>query len=227
MALTGAIAALAACRGGGANPGTVTIPVIKPTTPPEVCLNDEYPAEAPQFGDNTSVPYTTVDVPAPAGGTAQLKYFDREVGTGPAPALDSVVQVHYTGWLPGECIFDHSRGDPEPAQFTLSQVITGWSEGIRTMKVGGKRRLEIPPELAYGPVGVPPVIGPNATLIFEVELVGLLTPPEATATTSVILTATAQIVDATATARAVTATAQATPATATATSQATATVSPN
>jgi peptidylprolyl isomerase len=204
-----------ACRGGGADPGTVTIPVIRPTTPPGACLNSGYPADAPQFGDNASFAYQEREIGA-ANKTVKLKTFDHVTGTGPAPAADSVVRVQYTGWLEANCIFDHTRGG-EPAEFPLSAVIRGWQEGISTMKVGGKRRLEIPPELAYGPLGAAPVIPPSATLFFEVELVGILTPAEATATVGVIITSTAQALDATATARAATATAQAAPETATAT----------
>jgi hypothetical protein len=208
------MAALAACRGGGAAPrGTVTIPVIVPTVPSRVCQNTGYPADAPQFGDNASFAYREVAVPLGRGASGTLRYFDHIEGAGPSPAADAVVQVNYTGWLNKDCIFDTTYTDGEAVQFPLNGVIPGWRDGIATMKVGGKRRLEIPPELAYGPVGVPPVIPPNTTLIFEVELLGTLTPPEATATMSVEATATATVREATATARAATATAQAAPGT--------------
>ncbi len=211
IASAGLASLVAACRGGGSNPGTVTIPIIVPTTPPGVCLNASYPEDQPQFGVDSSFAYTKT-----ASG---LEYFDHLVGEGPATSADSTVLVHYTGWLSAACIFDHNRSDEGAAEFAITEVIPGWTEGLSTMKVDGKRRLKIPPGLAYGPIGVPPVIPPNTTLIFEVELVGLLTPIEATATTTAILTATATARDATATALAATATAQATPATATATAQ--------
>ncbi len=216
IAISAAVAAVAACRGGGSAPkGTVTIPTIIPTTPARNCQNSIYPETAPQFGDNASVAYKVMDVPVSADKTVKLKYFDRVEGTGAAPAADSVLQVNYTGWLNKDCIFDSSFITGAPVDLSITQLIRGWSQGLGSMKVGGKRRLEIPPELAYGPVGIPPVIPGNATLIFEVELVGLLTPPEATATVSAIITATTEAFNATATAQAATATARATPVTVT------------
>lgn len=107
-----------------------------------------------------------------------LKYQDEVVGTGPEPKSGQKVSVHYTGWLddggkPGKK-FDSSRDRGQPFAFTLGagQVIAGWDAGVATMKTGGKRRLVIPPEQGYGPRGAGGVIPPNATLIFDVELLG-------------------------------------------------------
>ncbi|GJD96570.1 FKBP-type peptidyl-prolyl cis-trans isomerase [Methylobacterium iners] len=107
-----------------------------------------------------------------------LKYQDEVVGTGPAPQAGQKVNVHYTGWLdeggkPGKK-FDSSRDRGQPFTFTLGagQVIAGWDTGVATMKVGGKRRLVIPPDQGYGARGAGGVIPPNATLIFDVELLG-------------------------------------------------------
>ena len=103
-----------------------------------------------------------------------LKYIVIEEGTGPSPERGQVVQVHYTGWLTSGQKFDSSRDRGEPIAFPLGQgrVIPGWDEGIDSLHVGGKARLIIPPELAYGAAGRPP-IPPNSTLIFDVELMGI------------------------------------------------------
>jgi peptidylprolyl isomerase len=108
-----------------------------------------------------------------------VKYTDEVVGTGPQPTAGQTVTVHYTGWLddngkPGRK-FDSSRDRGQPFSFTIGagQVIAGWDQGVATMHVGGKRTLIIPPESGYGSRGAGGVIPPNATLIFDVELLGV------------------------------------------------------
>jgi len=105
-----------------------------------------------------------------------LKITDTKVGTGAAPKPGQICVMHYTGWLyeggaKGKK-FDSSVDRGQPFEFPLGrrQVISGWDEGVATMKVGGKRTLIIPPELGYGARGAGGVIPPNATLIFDVEL---------------------------------------------------------
>lgn len=100
-----------------------------------------------------------------------LRFIDRIVGSGPSPNPEGSVVVHYDGFLEDGTKFDSSRDRGQPAQFALNQVIPGFSEGLKTMKVGGKRTLFIPSNLGYGAAGSPPVIPANANLRFELELV--------------------------------------------------------
>ena len=104
-----------------------------------------------------------------------LQYWDIKVGLGPFAKAGDHVKVHYTGWLTTGKKFDSSVDAHQPYEFTLGQgeVIKGWDEGVAGMKVGGKRQLRIPPELAYGAAGHPPQIPENATLIFDVQLLAV------------------------------------------------------
>ena len=101
-----------------------------------------------------------------------LIFKELRAGTGVSPKATDQVKVHYHGSLIDGTVFDSSVERGEPITFALDQVVKGWSEGLQMMKVGGKAELTIPPELAYGPGGREG-IPPNATLIFEVELLGI------------------------------------------------------
>jgi peptidylprolyl isomerase len=108
-----------------------------------------------------------------------LKYIDLKVGTGASPRTGQTCVMHYTGWLYENgkkgAKFDSSvdRGEPFEFKIGMGQVIAGWDEGVATMKVGGKRTLIIPPALGYGARGAGGVIPPNATLLFDVELLAV------------------------------------------------------
>jgi len=124
----------------------------------------------------TAAPAAAQHVTTTASG---LGIIDTKVGTGPMPKTGQTVVVHYTGWLYANGArgkkFDSSLDRGQPFSFPLGkgQVIPGWDEGVATMRVGGKRTLIIPPSLGYGAEGAGGVIPPNATLLFDVELLAV------------------------------------------------------
>ena len=125
--------------------------------------------DAPAAGFNAELGVDTTKMTrAPAG----FWYTDVAVGQGEEAVPGRTVTVHYTGWLPSGKKFDSSRDRGEPFAFALGagQVITGWDEGVKGMKPGGRRKLVLPPAMAYGEAGAPPDIPPGATLVFDVEV---------------------------------------------------------
>jgi len=135
------------------------------------------PLDAAGKGKPMTEPTATPAAPGANAGkevvtSSGLRYTDVKVGEGDEAKSGHVVEVHYTGWLEDGTKFDSSLDRKQPFKFQLGagQVIQGWDQGVAGMKVGGKRRLTIPPGLGYGPRGAGGVIPPNATLTFEVEL---------------------------------------------------------
>ncbi|MEA5625698.1 FKBP-type peptidyl-prolyl cis-trans isomerase [Nostoc sp. UHCC 0251] len=138
-------------------------------------LTQTPPALTTLTENNTLIASNTMSdanaVTTPSG----LKYVELKEGTGATPQSGQTVEVHYVGTLEDGTKFDSSRDRGQPFSFKIGvgQVIKGWDEGLSTMKVGGRRQLIIPPELGYGARGAGGVIPPNATLLFDVELLGV------------------------------------------------------
>lgn len=125
----------------------------------------------------TEDPKTYLDKAAAEPGatrtTSGLIYRELTPGAGPSPKATDTVKVHYRGTLVDGTVFDSSYDRNEPAEFPLNQVIRCWTEGVQKMKVGGKSRLVCPASIGYGERGSPPEIPGGATLVFEIELLGI------------------------------------------------------
>ena len=128
--------------------------------------------DKPAPGQSAALPGEPV-TGEPVATATGLKYYDLKVGDGPTPpSRSSTVEVHYTGWLTNGKKFDSSRDHGGPIKFPLNGVIAGWTEGVGSMKVGGKRKLIVPASLGYGAGGQGDIPG-GATLVFDVELLAI------------------------------------------------------
>jgi len=165
LAAIGLSLLLGACGYSDPTPSNGPAATVEQTTPTPLAGLDDFSQGANQAG-----------VKLPDG----LRFVDLVVGTGDVVLSGAKIHVHYTGWLSTGSKFDSSRdsGQPFDVQIGAQQVIPGWDEGIPGMKVGGKRRLTIPPALGYGATPPSPSpIPPNATLVFDVEVLKITAPP--------------------------------------------------
>ena len=168
---------LTAC---GPESSATTAEVAEPAAPTATTATETTTAAQPATESMT----TTTSEGETMTTASGLQYTEVSAGAGDAPIAGDIVSVHYTGTLTNGVVFDSSYGRGQPIQFPLGQgqVIPGWDEGIALMKKGGKAKLTIPPALAYGAAGAGGVIPPNATLIFDVELVDIRKGAPAAAT---------------------------------------------
>ena len=156
---------LISCRSGAQVPEDTIIKVMTPTPIPVDCKNEFYPTEAPQFGEEKSFNYKTLN--------ENLKMVTITVGDSDKEVeINDKVDVDYTGWLQDGCIFDstYPRGSSAKFRIGVGQVIKGWDDGLIGMKEGEVRRLNIGYEFAYGEEGIPGVIPEKSSLIFEIKL---------------------------------------------------------
>jgi FKBP-type peptidyl-prolyl cis-trans isomerase len=169
--LLGTAVSLTSCKTKSQDAETAS-PTVQPSDPNNLASD----------GSGAATPYPSqsgaAQAPAQSSGMQKtysgLQYQVIREGTGRRPSQYQRVKVHYHGTLPDGTVFDSSVQRGQPSSFGLNQVIAGWREGIPLMREGAKYRFIVPPNLAYGARGMPPKIGPNQTLIFDVELIQVL-----------------------------------------------------
>ncbi|MEN8144511.1 MAG: FKBP-type peptidyl-prolyl cis-trans isomerase [Gemmatimonadota bacterium] len=156
------LAAAAGCRGSGSETDTQTAE----RAAAEAAARDVSPDFAAELG---------VDLESMTRSTSGLYTQDLVDGIGLSARPGHLIVIRYSGWIPNGELFDSTEDDPEPYTFPLGagRAIEGWEEGIAGMRIGGKRRLVIPPQLGYGSRGVPGDVPPNATLVYEIELIDI------------------------------------------------------
>ena len=172
LALCALVAACGYPDPGSASAGTGPVAGTDTSTPtPSPSPTGSPSPGADDFNAGAGLPVVTL----PDG----LKYIDLKVGDGAKPNKGDTISVQYTGWLSNGTKFDSSRDRGQPASFQIGvgAVIPGWDEAVPTMKVGGKRKLILPPAVAYGTQGRPPTIPANSTLVFIVELLSTAPTP--------------------------------------------------
>lgn len=156
-------------------PRTVTVAillaVLGPLATSAMAAKGARAVSRPGQDRSAPAPANAREVVTPSG----VKYVDLRVGQGDEAASGKIIEVHYIGWLEGGIPFDSSRDHNRPLTFRLGagDVLKGWDQGLVGMKVGGKRRLTIPPGLGFGKQGVGSVVPPNAVLFYEFELLGV------------------------------------------------------
>jgi FKBP-type peptidyl-prolyl cis-trans isomerase len=161
---------IAACSKLTSPPSPEAIVVEIPPPPPS--------AQPVAVASASQAPPQPDQPPPPAGPTPEVKITDVVKGTGPEVKLGDMATVHYVGTLTNGTKFDASRDHGQPFEFQVGgRVIDGWNKGLPGMKVGGKRKLVIPWQLAYGEQGSPPKIPPKSDLVFEIELLKIGPPP--------------------------------------------------
>ncbi|MDF1656153.1 MAG: FKBP-type peptidyl-prolyl cis-trans isomerase [Verrucomicrobiales bacterium] len=147
------------------------------TNEPDIASPTVQPSDPGNLQSGAATGSNPPEAPSPAGMQrtySGLQYQVLKPGSGPRPSTYNKVSVHYHGTLTNGTVFDSSVQRGKPTTFGVTQVIAGWTEGLQLMQKGAKYKFIIPPNLAYGQRGAPPKIGPNETLIFEVELLDIL-----------------------------------------------------